>query len=511
MKDLTRLHPIDYLKILYRRRWYAVAVFLLVGIGAVVYAWRKPDVYRSESRIQVEAAPVPQDYVRPSVRSTPEEQIAAIRSAVKSRSLLERMIQDFQLFGYGMGEDFSMEAAVRGVSKNIEITTSSKNTFNVAFHANNPQLAQSFTRRMVETLIQSRTSDRRSKAVETDQFLEEQLRQTAEKLAAQEEKIKEFKVAHFGRLPDQFDSNMRTLNQLDAQLASVENAIGQLRDRQKMSETMARNQQQMLLMTQQLMTSSPVLPDPVIDDPPGDPALAAKERELEALLLKYTPQYPDVVRLRREIDYLKQKAAREAEAASALAAESSGDEALPISGGDDLAALALPEAANPEIEALENDIRRREKEKASIQRQIQVVQARLNLAPALEQELTALNREYGTLKAQHDNLQAKKFQSQMTTDLETNRTNDTYRVIDEASLPEKPIFPNRIQIVGLGLIAGLVAGIGAAIGRELFDTTLANEEEVTALLKLPVLATISEVPGKGAKKPGRSARLMKSA
>ncbi len=509
MKDLTKLHPIDYLKILYRRRWYVIAVFLLVSIGAVVYALRKPDVYRSQARIQVEAAPMPQDYVRPSIRTSPEEQIASIRSAVQSRSLLERMIQDFQLFGYGMGEDFSMEAAVRGVSNNIEITTSSRDTFNVAFHASNPQLAQSFTRRMVETLIQSSTSARRSKAVETDQFLEDQLRRTAEKLAEQEEKIKQFKMAHFGRLPDQFDANMRTLNQLDVQLASVENAIGQLHDRRKMAETMARNQQQMMLMTQQLMNSSPDLSDSGIDQPRTDPVLEAKERELEALLLKYTPQYPDVVRLTREIEYLKQKAAREAESASA--AEGGGDEAILPSGIDDFAGLPPGAGPDPEIESIENDIRRQEKEKAAILRQIQSVQARLNLAPALEQELTVLNREYSTLKSQYDNLQSKKFQSQMTTNLETDRSSDTYRVIDEASLPEKPIFPDRIQIIGLGLVAALAAGVGAAIGRELLDTTLASEEEVTALLKIPVLATISEVPAKQLKKPGRSGGMLKSA
>ena len=509
MKDLTKLHPIDYVKLLYRRRWYVIAVFLLVSIGAAVYAWRKPDVYRSEARIQVEAAPMPQDYVRPSIRTSPEEQIASIRSAVQSRSLLERMIQDFQLFGYGMGEDFSMEAAVRGVSNNIEITTSSRDTFNVAFHASNPQLAQAFTRRMVETLIQSSTSARRSKAVETDQFLEDQLRRTAEKLAEQEEKIKQFKMAHFGRLPDQFDANMRTLNQLDVQLASVENAIGQLHDRRKMAETMARNQQQMMLMTQQLMNSSPDLSDAGIDAPRTDPVLEAKERELEALLLKYTPQYPDVVRLGREIEYLKQKAAREAESASA--AEGGGDEAILPSGIDDFAGLPPGAGPDPEIESIENDIRRQEKEKAAILRQIQSVQARLNLAPALEQELTVLNREYSTLKSQYDNLQSKKFQSQMTTNLETDRSSDTYRVIDEASLPEKPIFPDRIQIIGLGLVAALAAGVGAAIGRELLDTTLASEEEVTALLKIPVLATISEVPAKQLKKPGRSGGMLKSA
>ena len=48
----------------------------------------------------------------------------------------------------------------------------------------------------------------------------------------------------------------------------------------------------------------------------------------------------------------------------------------------------------------------------------------------------------------------------------------------------------------MGLGAGLAVGIGAALARDLLDTTLNSEDEVAAVIKLPVLATISEVPKK---------------
>jgi len=48
---------------------------------------------------------------------------------------------------------------------------------------------------MVETLIQFGNSSRKTRAMETDQFLDEQLRQTGQDLAANEQKIKQFKTS----------------------------------------------------------------------------------------------------------------------------------------------------------------------------------------------------------------------------------------------------------------------------------------------------------------------------
>jgi uncharacterized protein involved in exopolysaccharide biosynthesis len=155
------------------------------------------------------------------------------------------------------------------------------------------------------------------------------------------------------------------------------------------------------------------------------------------------------------------------------------------------------EAAEIKIEAesIKNEVSKREKEKEAILAQIRAYQGRLNLVPALEQEIAALSRDRDALAQQYANLQNKKHQAQLTTSLENSKNSEIYRVIDEANLPEKPAFPNRLHIILLGLAGGLVAGFGAGFGRELLDSTLGSEAEVSAVLQLPVLATISEIPG----------------
>ncbi len=511
MKDFKKYSLSDYVRILWRRRWYSLGAMLLVLAGASAYAWLKPSVYRATSRIKVEPVAIPQDYVRPSVRSTPEDQIAAVRSAVQSRSFLQRMIQDFQLFGYGSDVSaFSMENAINAVSRNIEITNVSPDTINIGFSSTDPQLAQSLTRRMVETLIQTNTSSRKSRALETDQFLNEQLRQAQQDLAAQEEKIKQFKATYLGSLPEQSQAVMNALNRMDVQLASAENALENLQERKKMLSAMTQNQSRTASLQQELLfPEGDFLPGTTAAEAP-DPVLASKEAELAALTAKYTPKYPDVVRLSREVEALKQKLAKEKADVAERAGLTAADEPVERSGlGRTNSELdSLPSAENLEMQSINNDIRKKEKERDEILKQIRQFQAKLNLAPALEQELMALSRERDILNQQYTSLQGKKFQSQMTSNLEANKSGDTYVVIDDANLPEKPLPPTRIQIVLLGIVVAIAAGVGAALGRELLDSTLGSEQEVAAVLNLPILATISEIP---LKEPKQRIRLSKSA
>ncbi len=199
-------------------------------------------------------------------------------------------------------------------------------------------------------------------------------------------------------------------------------------------------------------------------------------------------------------------------------AATGGSEEKPDTGRDtnlesETASMMDIEAAEIRIEAegIKNEISKREKEKETILSQIKIYQGRLNLAPALEQEMMVLSRDHEALKQQYANLQSKKFQAQMTANMESNKSSDTYKVIDEANLPEKPAFPNRMHIGFMGLGAGFIVGIGAAFGRELLDTTLGNEDETAAVLKLPVLAAISEIPRKAPRRLMRPGEIRRGA
>jgi succinoglycan biosynthesis transport protein ExoP len=82
----------------------------------------------------------------------------------------------------------------------------------------------------------------------------------------------------------------------------------------------------------------------------------------------------------------------------------------------------------------------------------------------------------------------------MAASVATDINNQSYSIIDEANLPARPAFPDRLQIVLMGLGAGLFLGLAAVAGREYLDPTLGSEHEASMVLNIPVLIAIPEIP-----------------
>ena len=65
-----------------------------------------------------------------------------------------------------------------------------------------------------------------------------------------------------------------------------------------------------------------------------------------------------------------------------------------------------------------------------------------------------------------------------------------YTIIKPASLPLAPDSPNRLRILGIGIILGLALGLGALMIVELLDNSFKKVEDVTEYLNLAVIGTI---------------------
>jgi polysaccharide chain length determinant protein (PEP-CTERM system associated) len=502
MKDFKKLNVLDYLGILRRRKWYLITVFVLVGTGTGVYAWRLPLTYRSEARIVAEGPAISEEYVRQTDRMTADERMNSVRMLVQSRSFLERMVEELQMLGSGgKAPALSMEEAVNALKRRIQVATASGSVVILTYSATDPQQARDVLKAIADRLVQANVAQRRTKAVETDLFVEEQLRLVERELAEHEQKVKEFKLSHLGELPEQGTANMNALSGLHAQLAAVENALERARDQKRMLEFRNGELRRFAALAQTRAAARTATQDQGGQSSKTDvpPQLAAKKTQLAELMARYTSRHPDVVRLAGEIEELESELARaegRLQTLTPLSPETeSGENAAQTAADPSLEASMNSERAKIKLESesVEEELAKRQKERQEVLKNIRVYQDRLNIAPSLEQELEVLARAHEILKTRYTNLQNKRFQSQMTANVETSHKYESYRILDEPNFPTKPAFPNRIQIILIGLGVSLVLGVGAALGREFLDSTLSSEAEASSVLNLPILVSVPDV------------------
>jgi polysaccharide biosynthesis transport protein len=502
MRDFRNLTLMDHLYLVWRRKWYFIIPTLLIPSLGVLYALSIPHAYRSETRIAVESAIISEPQQN-NAHISNQERINSVQDQLQSRTFAERVIEEFQLFGYGRAPKLNMDYAVDEFRTLIQVKSASDNSFIISFTALDPELARAVTKRLADLLIRITQSAQETRFVSADQFLDSQMQQAKLDLKESEAKIREFKNAHSGELPEQSGMNVTALSQLQTQLTTTDSMIQNALDQGKLLDIRLQEQEQLSNLSHSTSRAEDLpkesgreaRPDPVAQQ------FAEKKSLLSEYLAKYTPDYPDVKRLKREIAELEQQIARRAaEQEKAPAALSS---APPNSQPGGPAAIQINISIaqiKAEIESRDRDIQRRTKEREDIQRQIREYQARLGRGPGLEQELLALERENEILRQKYDNLQSRKFSAQLAASLITSKTNETYRVMDEANLPERPEPSKRRQIALISLVAGIGIGLGAVYGREYMAGTVSTTEEVQQLLGLPVLALVPDLPSKEERK-----------
>ena len=92
---LTRAGMLSFLW----RRKFLIVFPLLVGVGgAIVYARRLPNQYQAETLILVVPQRVPETFIKSTVTMRIEDRLRTISQQILSRTRLEQIIQEFNLY-----------------------------------------------------------------------------------------------------------------------------------------------------------------------------------------------------------------------------------------------------------------------------------------------------------------------------------------------------------------------------------------------------------------------------
>lgn len=457
--------PLKYLYSAYRNKYLFALVTFSVMTAISIYGFTLPKKYKADTTVFVEKNVI--DELVQGIAITPniEDRIKVIQYALLSRDLITRTLADIESDIFTQAKAKQQAYISDLIDRTSVRTTRNMDRFTVSIVDKDPAFAQRFINTLVGKYVEQNISSKRDETYGANRFLEEQLAVFKEKLQRAEDKIIEFRK----RQGVYFSADeAATLDNIRELLLEIENLS-------LTQETLIARKRQ--LKKQLNATQSTVAF--VSESGEGD-RLAAMQTRLNTLLLRYTDNYPEVVRLRAEIDSLKQRLT-EPEAAEPERATTTMTSLNP-----------LHQELQGQLFELEAELTSLNARKKRLEQTVAKREGELKEVPTAKKELGILTQERDSYRNIYNDLLARMGLSEVSKQMEIGNRAATFRIVDPALLPEIPVSPNMLKMFLLAVAGGLASGFGIVFLLENMDSRVRDVGFAEAL-GVDVLAVIPSI------------------
>ena len=494
MQDLQKTLEllIDFLRgVWVKKRYIMICTWLICPLG-FVYIASLPDVYKSSARVYVDTRSVLEPLLRGlALQTNPGQEVAMMVKTLLSRPNLEIIARETDLDITTSNAD-QYENLISSLSDNIRLqSTGRDNLYTISFSHPEPQMARTVVQETLDLFVEGSKGNNRKDSDSANQFIDEQIDEYENRLAAAEQRLASFKRKYSDLLPNQgsFYQNY----------ASLEGALEQTR------LTIKETEQKIVALSEQIESKKMNKEDYSVRPFDGPSSLTTRydsriktiEENLDQLMLQYTELHPDVIEANNLLDSLS--AARKLEIDEYL---SKNDGEKPEQIGSFSSELKL------EMSRLKSQVASLRVRESNHSNKIDVLKQKIDLVPQVEAERTALNRDYEVTQRKHRELLVRKEQAELAQKADVSSENVQFRVVDPPIAPNSPSGPNRLINYTLVLLVGFAAGLGLAFLISQLKPILTRSSQLTALTSYPVLGMVSHLNKAHIKKVKRSRLLV---
>lgn len=489
----------DYIDILRRHKGWIFGPFLFCLVASVVGAYLWPDTYISEGIIKVEPQQLPSNLVQGVMTQDILDQIQSMTEQIESRAILTNIVTTYNLYPKEKSRE-PMEDVLTDMQKAIKIeplgATQNGHTvpaFRVSFSYPDRRQAMKVTEDLISKFIEQSTRDESSRATQLTTFLKDQQERAGKELEAVETQLAAYKMQNNGTLPEQKSENYQKLQLLEQSRANIQANLNRLQTEKLFAEGSLRE------INETAATLAKIRPDAAAAQQQKSPKLQQADAQVDSLqklvrelLQRYTETYPDVKAAKAQLaDAIKQRDDLAQQEASENKDASTG-KAVP-----NIAAVREDLDRNARVNQLQMQIQADNTQMEDLQGQLKSVesnankmQALLNGVPQSEKEYEDLMRERDLRKDKYEEMTKALSKGETTQEMQNRNEGENLQVLDPASDPETPAYPNHAEIVAIGAGIGLLLGVVIAGAREMKDTSLKNLKDVRAYTQLQILGSI---------------------
>jgi len=479
----TEVHLLDYVKVLYKRRWTALTVFLVVFVGVIVYTFTATPIFQAKTQILIEKE---NSNVVTFKEAIEQNQIAddyyqTQYKILQSRALARRTLEALKLWNHPeltpkpagtlstiVGAPFGMfrnapqtEPAAadetklqsRVIDRFLEDLTVSpirnSRLVDVKFESADPTLSAKVANGVAKAYIEQNLEFKFLSSKEASDWLGQRLAEQRQQVESSEQALQRYREqTDGGALEERQNIVVQKLSDLNAAVTRAKT--------ERLQKEAAYNQIRTLSERNALDTFPAILANTFIQQQKAE--IADLQRQQAQLSEKLGPRHPDMLKLSNAIQVAEVKL--QAEIAKVVQAVKNEYQAAVI-----------------QEQSLSGALDHQKRDALSLNRK--------------GIDYGVLQRDAATNRQIFDSLLQRAKETGVSTELKTSNI----RVVDAAETPRRPASPNAPTNLLLGFFGGLTLSLGLTFFFEYLDNRIKTPEEVKAHLGLPFLGMVPALFG----------------
>jgi polysaccharide biosynthesis transport protein len=519
------------------------ASVLLLSVLAALF-W--PSRYSATGVILIEQQELPSELVRSTVSSYASQRVQVISQRVMTTENLMNIIQRYGLY-QDMRKRQPREEVIKQMRRDTTLQmisadvidprdgrpTKATIAFSIAYSSPSAELASKVANELVSLYLQQNIETRQRSSRDAEVFLAGESDRLDRDIKEMQAKIATFKEKNADELPELTQLNLAKITHLeeelrdtDAQLRSFDQQAtfldAQLAQLNPTAQVFASTGERVQSPSDRLKYLRTEYARAMAIYSPDHPDVRRLKREMEGLEAgaakdadstngatndlrrqltdaqaqlrsaseRYSPEHPDVIRMQRVVNSLQGQL--DAQGPSPAPGEPRSDgQAIPDDRPGSASADNPPyiqirsqrQAAGSQIQSL-----RRKREE--LQGEMARLERHVVRTPGVERDYTAMLRELESAQGEYRQVRQKHMEAETAQNLETERKGERFTLIEPPFPPEEPTSPNRPLILIFGLMFALAAAFATVAVLESTDSSVRGLHDLRGLLTAPPLASI---------------------
>ncbi len=462
----------DYLAILRRRFPLIVISVLSISVLAVLVAVLIPPVYQSAGTILIESQEIPTDLVQASVTTYADERIEVIKQRVMTRENLIKIIDKYHLYANDrksltvseLTDLIRANIAVELISADVKNNQRTKATiaFKVLFNGRYPDITNKVTNDLITLFLDENVKARTKRASETTEFMNQEADKLQVELEKIENQVAEYKQKNASALPEYKDMQMSSYQGTQTALREIERDYKATQDELSNLE----------------IDLSAVKAGVGLN---GGASAAGELEKLKTEFAKlsgiYKENHPTLRNLKNKIETLEK---------SGSSPKGSDSKAEPASQTTDF----MTARVQTKINSAKSRLASLSQQRASLQGKLGQLERQIMQSPQVEHGLFALQRDYESAKKKYEEIRFKQNSARISESLEQENKAERFALIEPPSLPDKPIKPDRVKVMVVGVLLSFIFAGGLVMVLESMNKRIRGVDALTAFLSTAPLVVI---------------------